>query len=169
MADTVNFSWTKPTVGGDSGAWGTILNTLFDDQDTDVDLIKTTADAALARAGGTMTGEIFNLTDRYVVDTPAIAAGVIIIDLDLANFFAFTVTEAITTVTFSNVPAGPDGVFFTMEITDGGAFAVTWPASVKWPGGTAPTLVASGVDVVTFYTSDGGTTIRGALAMADSK
>jgi hypothetical protein len=29
---------------------------------------------------------------------------------------------------------------------------------VKWPGGTAPTLTSSGVDMLTFTTYDGGTT-----------
>lgn len=41
MADTTNFGWTKPTVSGSSGAWGTILNTLFDDIDTDLQKVFT--------------------------------------------------------------------------------------------------------------------------------
>jgi hypothetical protein len=34
-----------------------------------------------------------------------------------------------------------------------GSRAVTWPASVKWPSGTAPTLstAANAIDIVTFY------------------
>ena len=39
-------------------------------------------------------------------------------------------------------------------IQDGaGSHTVTWPATVKWPGGTAPTLTtaAGGVDIVSCY------------------
>ncbi len=39
---------------------------------------------------------------------------------------------------------------------------ITYPASVDWPSGTAPTAPASGeTDVYTFYTTDGGTTYYG--------
>lgn len=37
--------------------------------------------------------------------------------------------------------------------------AATWPAAVKWPDATAPTL--SGVTIITFLSTDGGTTIYG--------
>lgn len=36
----------------------------------------------------------------------------------------------------------------TLEIVNGGVGAVTWPATTKWPGGTAPTLTAAGTDIV---------------------
>ena len=39
---------------------------------------------------------------------------------------------------------------------------ITWPSSVKWAGGTAPTAPASGeTDAFTFYSTDGGTTYYG--------
>lgn len=33
---TTHFAWTQPVVGGDTGAWGTILNTLHDNVDADL-------------------------------------------------------------------------------------------------------------------------------------
>lgn len=45
MANTPNFGWTKPTVGGSGATWGTIENTLFDDIDAD---LKTVADSVKA-------------------------------------------------------------------------------------------------------------------------
>lgn len=46
MATTANYGWTKPTVLGDVGAWGTIANTLFDAVDTEVKARQTQAAAA---------------------------------------------------------------------------------------------------------------------------
>ena len=86
-------------------------------------------------------------------------------DVDLSAGDVFTVTiSAATTLTFSNVPAGKAATF-NLIITNGGAATVTWPTSVKWASGTAPTLTASGVDVLTFLTPDGGATWYGTVAI----
>ena len=43
--------------------------------------------------------------------------------------------------------------------------AITWPSSVKWPSGVAPTTPAAGTkDLFTFLTTDGGTTYFGKKA-----
>lgn len=89
-------------------------------------------------------------------------------DLTAGNFFSVTIDQA-TTFTFSNPPASGDFGCFVMEVTNGSAFAITWPASVDWPGGTAPTLTAAGVDQLVFTTRDGGTTYFGFVAGLDIK
>ena len=58
---------------------------------------------------------------------------------------------------------------FTLILTNGGSKTQTWPVSVDWPGGTAPTLTSSGVDVLTFVTINAGTTWMGFLAGGDLK
>jgi hypothetical protein len=92
----------------------------------------------------------------------------ITIDVVDGNFFSATVDQA-TTFTFSNPPASGDFGAFVLELTNGGAFLVTWPASVDWPGGTAPTLTAAGVDQLVFTTRDAGTTYFGFVAGLDIK
>lgn len=83
------------------------------------------------------------------------------IDLSSGNVFNFTPT-ANTTFVFSNPPASGTAQGFTLKVTPSGTYTVTWPASVDWAGGTAPTAPASGeTDVFTFYTQDGGTTYYG--------
>jgi hypothetical protein len=90
------------------------------------------------------------------------------LDLSVANFFSATLDQACT-FTFSNPPASGDFGTFVLELTNGGAFAITYPASVDFVGGVAPTLTASGVDQLVFTTRDGGTTYFGFVAGLDIK
>jgi len=55
------------------------------------------------------------------------------------------------TYTFSNGVAG--GAYVLRIATGAGSFTATWPAAVKWSGGTAPTITttASKVDLINFY------------------
>jgi len=48
----------------------------------------------------------------------------------------------------------------TLIITNGGNIN-TWDSAVKWPSDVAPSLTASGVDIITFMTPDAGTTVYG--------
>lgn len=79
------------------------------------------------------------------------------IDLTLGNVVTATVDTSANTFTFSNPSASGTACSFTLILTNGGSQTVNWPASVDWAGGTAPTLTAAGVDVLTFVTVDGGT------------
>jgi len=90
------------------------------------------------------------------------------IDLTLGNVVTATVDTSTNTFTFSNPSASGTACSFTLILTNGGSRTVNWPASVDWPAGTAPTLTASGVDVLAFVTTDGGTTWRG-FAQLDVK
>lgn len=88
------------------------------------------------------------------------------IDLTLGNVVTATVDTSANTFTFSNPTASDEGCGFVLFLTNGGSQTVNWPASVDWPGGTAPTLTASGVDILVFNTVDGGTTWYGNLVGA---
>lgn len=89
-------------------------------------------------------------------------------DLAVANFFSATVDQACT-FTFSNPPAAGDFGCFVLELTNGGDYAITYPASVDFIGGVAPTLTAAGVDQLAFTTRDGGTTYFAFVAGLDIK
>lgn len=97
----------------------------------------------------------------------SIGGGTQDIDLTLGNVVTGTVDTSTTTFTFSNPPATGSGGSFTLILTNGGSQTVNWPASVDWAGGSAPTLTASGVDILTFLTTDGGTTWYGFPAGLD--
>ena len=79
------------------------------------------------------------------------------IDWSAGSYVTATIGGALT-FTFSNpAPTGKACVAY-LQLTNGGSAVITWPVSVTWSGGTAPTLRASGVDLLRFYTQDNGTT-----------
>ena len=90
------------------------------------------------------------------------------IDVTNANFFSATLGSA-TTFAFTNPCTTGNFGGFILELTNGGSADVYWPAAVDFPGGTAPTLTAAGVDLLVFVTRDSGTTYHGMVASADSK
>lgn len=77
------------------------------------------------------------------------------IDCSAGNFFTKTIS-ANSTFTFSNVPASR-AFAFTLELVHTSG-SVTWPATVRWPGNTAPTLNSGRTHLFTFVTDNGGTT-----------
>jgi hypothetical protein len=109
------------------------------------------------------TAQRLNLLD-YAEVTNAIGStggGTQDIDLTLGNSVTATVDTSANTFTFSNPTASDELCGFTLVLTNGGSQTVTWPASVDWPAATAPTLTAAGVDVLVFFTVDGGTIWNG--------
>lgn len=165
---TTNFSWVLPEPGGSTGAWGPILNTAFNAIDTDLDAVKTTADAALPATGGTLTGRVaVKTSDHILVNQGATMNGTETLNLANGNVFYGTVTGT-TTLAFSNVQSSR-AVFWMLELTNGGSQTFNFPASVDWAGGTAPTLTTSGVDILGFFSRDGGTIVRAFPLALDSK
>ena len=100
----------------------------------------------------------------------AAATGTVSIDLNNGNVHSIKLTGA-TTLTFDNPVATGDASSFTLIVQqDGtGSRLITWPASVKWAGATAPTLTttADRFDVLAFSTVDGGTRWFGFVAGQD--
>ena len=90
------------------------------------------------------------------------------LDLNDANFFSATLDQACT-FTFSDPAASGDFCGFVLALTNGGAFIITWPASVDWTDGTPPSLTVAGLDILVFVTYDAGTTWHGMVASTDSK
>ncbi len=98
------------------------------------------------------------------VSSPTISSGTLTLNLETSNIFTVALNAAITTLTISNPPASGSGGSFTLIFTaDGTARAVTWPSSIKWAGGTAPTLTSTSgkIDTFAFFSSDAGTNWQG--------
>lgn len=101
------------------------------------------------------------LQDYAEISTsPTNSGGTVVLNLTLGNAFQHTLTANITTLTISNPPASGRAGSFVLKITqDSTPRTISWPASVDWAGGVAPTLsTGSGdVDIMTFITWDAGT------------
>lgn len=82
------------------------------------------------------------------------------IDLSTGTYFTKTISGA-TTFTASNVASSGNVAAFVLDLTNGGSATITWMSGTRWAGGVAPTLTASGRDVLGFFTHDGGTTWNG--------
>jgi hypothetical protein len=101
------------------------------------------------------------------VSTNTTVVGATTVDLSISNYFKYTITGS-TTFSFVNPPVTSNAVVFVMSITNGGSSPVVWPGTVRWPGGTAPTLTTSGVDILVFSTDDGGSNYRGLASQINS-
>lgn len=95
------------------------------------------------------------------------------VTLNIRDGSVYTVTLAhnIGTFTWSNPAGSGYSSSFTLKVTQDGTGnrTISWPGSVDWAGGTAPTLStgANDVDVFVFFTVDGGTTYYGFTAGQD--
>lgn len=110
----------------------------------------------LQLSGGTLTGAVAEALQ-------AVTGEAVVLDLKTSNNFTHAVA-ADTTFTVT-AHAGSSFQLGTLVLTNGGAFTVTWPDSFKWADGVPPSLMAGGVDVITFFTIDGGETCYAAQVM----
>lgn len=119
----------------------------------------------LQTAGSTalslVSGAVVNPTITNYVETPFTANTSTAITLNLANG-----TVQILTLTGNptiTMPAVVSGKSFVIYLKTGaGSYTVTW-STVKWPGGTAPTITSatSKMDIYSFYCD--GTNWYGAI------
>ena len=126
---------TDPTVGADNGTWGGITNANWNNVDTYIGVLRQAAKALTIGATTTLD-----------FSAPA-------------SVFSLTVTQA-TTIAIANTPANVTtqqlSTQFTLIITNGGAFAVTWPGTFVWSGGQPPNLQVAGTDVIVGWSPDNG-------------
>ena len=90
------------------------------------------------------------------------------VNLNLGSVFTLTLGHNIGTFNITNPAGTGDASSFILKLTQDGTAGrtITWPSSVKWAAATAPTLstAATNIDVLVFFTTDGGTTYYGFTA-----
>jgi len=128
--------------------------------------VGTSSPATLLDVDGTLTTNALVVEGGITEDAVTLTGTSTTIDISAATNFVHDLTGA-TTYTFSNPASTGNASSFTLKIIqDSTARAITWPNTVDWAGGTAPTLTGTnnGVDVFVFYTIDGGTIYYGFTA-----
>ncbi len=124
-----------PTVGGNSGTWGQVLNDYLTTEHT------STGTHGLSTGLVTDVVNTQTLTENYTLPTPT-----------TAGIHNLTLSASIS-LTFPTAVAGQS---FTIIIHQGsgGSKLVTWPGTVFWASGTAPTLstIAAQIDILGFFT-----------------
>jgi len=95
-----------------------------------------------------------------VTETVAISSGSLTLNLNNATTFLVDRNANITSITISNPNSSGTSHSFSIIFTpNGSSYTVSWPASVKWAGGSAPSLTTTSgkKDILHFTTVDGGT------------
>jgi hypothetical protein len=88
------------------------------------------------------------------------------LSLSNGNVFYLTMAASITSLTISGATSGKACSFALYAKQDStGSRTITWPSSVKWASGSAPTLstAANALDILVFESVDGGTNWYGSL------
>ena len=114
---------------------------------------------AVANTSGAIANTTLDVYGGVAMNVVTLATSSNTVNVALANYFISTPAGTSTWI-FTGVPVSRDSSF-VLQLANGGSYTVTWPASVKWPANTAPTLSTNGVDILIFSTVNTGTTWRG--------
>ena len=118
---------------------------------------------------GLDTATVNQLTKNPTYPTHSLSSMSGTVNLDLVTYSVFygTVTGT-TTLAITGSPTS--GVLYigVLELTNGGSVTINYPSGTKWTAGTAPTLSASGLDVLVFSTRDGGASSLWSLRLSNA-
>ena len=120
--------------------------------------------AVTANASG-----VVNFAAAIQEQAVAVTSGTTVtVNLNLGSVFTLTLGHNIGTFNITNPAGSGDASSFILKLTQDGTAGrtITWPSSVKWAAATAPTLstAATNIDVLVFFTTDGGNTYYGFTA-----
>ena len=155
---------TFPNVSGAMTATHTELNLIDGYTGTTAELnYNDVPTLGTVEASKTVTADAVGITKKLktqeqteIVNAVGTVSGATAINFALGNV-ATAVLASGGSFTISNAPTS--GIYgkFKLILTNGGTVTDPWHASVKFAGGTTPTLTTSGIDILTFETIDGGT------------
>lgn len=118
--------------------------------------------SSISMSNGAINSAYFRgYTEQY--GTVSISSGTLTLDLlGLNTVFRCTRNANISTINITNAFSVSNAAqsFTLIFNANGSSYTITWPSSVKWPGGTAPTITTTNgrSDMFVFYTNNAGTT-----------
>jgi len=140
-----------PTPGSDSGAWGTVLNDFLG--------VSLNTDGTLKPlVNPTIAKPVLSATNPTAQTYSPSANGTVTLDLSLSNQHDIVMPAGNITIVLSN---DTNNQMFTVSITQdsGGSRTVGWFSTIRWAGGSAPTLTttAGKRDMLIFKRTGSGT------------
>jgi hypothetical protein len=115
----------------------------------------------------TVTDNIqLNVSRVRQAPSQTISSGTATLDYTKGDFFVITASGNIT-IALANIPSNAVSSV-TLKCTNFGSYMITWPSGTKWAGGYAPSLTASGSDLISFMT-DADSNRYGVLLARDIK
>ena len=112
--------------------------------------------------------QIRDYSRKAVATALTSSSGAVAVSCSATDYFTFTLTENVTSWTFSGLDGAGYGRTIMIQFTQHASSpkTVAWPSSFKWAGASAGTVSAvnSAVDVLAITTFDNGTTWRATLA-----
>jgi hypothetical protein len=114
---------------------------------------------AVGNTSGAIANTSLDVYGGVAMNVVTLATSSNTINVALANYFVVN-PAGTTAFVFTGAPVARDSSF-VIELANGGAYTVTFPAAVRWPANTAPTLTSSGKDLLIFSTANTGTIWRG--------
>ena len=166
---------------GDAGAEDTKI--VFDGnaQDFYIGLDDTADDFVIGKGSAVGTTPAISIDEHQVLTSEAgisehlvtitSSSGNYTINLRESTIYFHQLTEAVTYAVSNPAGSGYASSFVLVIKQDASAsgYGVSWPASFKWAGGSAPTLSsgANDIDIITFVTVDQGTTYNGIVSGLD--
>lgn len=114
--------------------------------------------------GGVSVNEMYAISykEAYVV------LGSNTIDLSAGNYFHIELSSGVQ-FAIDSAPSSEVVASFVLEIVNGGDHIIEWWGGISWSGGEPPTLTSEGMDVLGFYTHDGGVSWVGIVLAKDVK
>ena len=126
----------------------------------------TLADARLSSNVALVSSTVSKATPAQLFQSLGTISGAVSVN-GASGLHVLATVNGNTTWTFPS-PSATEAMALTLELTNGGAYTMTWPSGTRWSGGVAPTLTASGTDVLVF-TKAGTNNWRGYLSSKDSR
>ena len=172
-----SLSWETPTGGSGTTADDSVYNAstwngslLAPTQNAVRDKIEVMEAEISSKASLTGTENLTNKTLTGVTETAITTlanAGTLTINCASGNLFSVNLDQNIVNITFTNLPTTGKVYGFTLKLVIGATpRIVTWPSSIKWSAGVAPTISDEPgvVDMFVIFTHNAGTTWYAFLA-----
>ena len=123
-----------------------------------------------ALTGADQSVSAINLLDSgYITVAHGDTSGAdIALNMNAGQHHSATISTDAVAISVTNATGADELQCGVLHLTNGGSQTVTFTAG-DFAGGTAPTLTTSGLDVLAFWTYDGGTIVHWQVISTDSK